>query len=61
MLVDVITPQGERLKDRSMHETDVFTAVVYQAHRAAERLTVGTDLRPRDVEAGLWLLSTPQC
>jgi hypothetical protein len=36
-----------------MREAYAYTAAVYKAHRAAERLTVCVDLRPADLVAGL--------
>jgi hypothetical protein len=53
VLADGILPQGARLKDGPMREAYAYTAAVYKAHRAAERLTVGVDLRPVDLVAGL--------
>jgi dienelactone hydrolase len=53
VLADGVSSQGARLKDRALREALTFTTAVYRAHRAAERLTVGIDLRLADVVASL--------
>ena len=48
-----VSPRGEKLSDAALREAFAFTAAVYKAHKAGDRLMVAADVKVEDVVKSL--------